>query len=83
MRHCGMAAACPDGDLEQAFAGGHGASPCDETPGRHAGDIVHRNDRIRLEAGEQPVIDHRCGAKSVFFLGLENEDSAAIKITML
>ena len=71
------------GDLEQAFAGGHGASPCGKTSCRHAGNIVHRKDRIRSEAGEQPVIDHRCRAKPVFFIGLENEDGAAVEITML
>ena len=44
---------------------------------------MHREDGIRLEAGEQPVINHRRGAKPVFFIGLENEDGASVEITML
>jgi hypothetical protein len=70
-------AASGDTYLEVVLAGHETTDAGADAAGGVAGHVVQTEDRIDGEPVEQPVRDHRLGAESVFFGGLEDQVDGA------
>ena len=83
MRHGGVAALAPDGDLK-FIRGGHDW-PDAGGDGAHGqiGPVVQGINRIHRKAAKQAVIHHGFGAATAFFGRLKNQVNRAIKIAVL
>ncbi len=73
-----------DGDVEERAAGHRrGRGVMAYLPDRHAGPVVHAEDRIAGEPLEQPVLQHGERAADAFLAGLEDEIHRAVEVARL